>query len=46
MKPGCNHPVHHAKDGKPLGSWIRKGDKIVCGKCGRFYGYVVPEKKR
>ena len=46
MKPGCNHPVHHAKDGKPLGSWIRKGDRIVCKVCDRFYGYVVPEKKR
>jgi len=43
----CRQTVHHVDaKGRLLLPWIRKGDRIVCKVCDRFYGYVVPEKKR
>lgn len=42
---GCNHTLHIQDDmGQPQGSWVeertRDGVRVVCGNCGRFYGYL------
>ena len=40
----CNHTLYLADaDGRPQGSWVdqRVGNlvRVVCGVCGKFYGY-------
>jgi hypothetical protein len=46
MEPeNCDHTIHHvAEDGYLDGSWTtdttEHGTRIVCGACGKFYGYL------
>ena len=46
MEPGtCDHTLQHlASDGHLRGSWTtdrtKYGRRVVCGVCGRFYGYL------
>lgn len=42
----CNHTLQLTdQKGQPCGTWIKQGNKVVCGKCGRLYGYLQKEKK-
>lgn len=48
---GCDHTLHAIADtGEPTGSWTidrsKTRPRVVCGVCGKFYGYLRAPKKR
>jgi len=52
MEAMKTRPCHHTlqltnQRGQPHGTWSKQGNRIVCGRCGRFYGRLqkVTDKK-
>lgn len=47
----CDHTLHAvAECGRTTGSWVvrraRYGQRVECGVCGRFYGYLASSHNR